>query len=196
MPAANTLLRKTLFGKVWDDHVIVTSPQGEDLLYVDFNYINEGQSFLAFDQLRLEGRKSARPQQHLAVTDHYLPTINRQDGIEGIANPEIRNVVSMMANNAAEFGLPHIHMHHARQGIAHVIGPELGISQPGMLITCNDSHTATHGAMGACAIPISRMIERMMSLAVTIGDKVPSTLMRIVFGRFIQTVWVATTCRS
>ena len=130
MPAA-----KTLFGKVWDDHVIVTSPQGEDLLYVDFNYINEGQSFLDFDQLRLEGRKSARPQQHLAVTDHYLPTINRQAGIEGIANPEIRNVVSMMANNAAEFGLPHIHMHHARQGIAHVIGPELGISQPGMLIT-------------------------------------------------------------
>jgi hypothetical protein len=128
MPTANTL-----FGKVWDDHVIVTSPQGEDLLYTDFNYINEGQSFLAFDQLRLEGRTSARPEQHLAVTDHYLPTINRQAGIEGIANPEIRNVVSMMANNAAEFGLPHIHMHHARQGIAHVIGPELGISQPGML---------------------------------------------------------------
>jgi 3-isopropylmalate/(R)-2-methylmalate dehydratase large subunit len=144
----------TLFGKVWKEHVIVTSPQGEDLLYVDFNYINEGQSFLAFDQLRIEGRKSYRPEQHLAVTDHYLPTINRSAGLPGIKNAEIRNVVSMMANNAAEFGLPHVHMHHERQGIAHVIGPELGISQPGMLITCNDSHTATHGAMGACAIPI------------------------------------------
>jgi 3-isopropylmalate/(R)-2-methylmalate dehydratase large subunit len=168
---------KTLFGKVWDDHVIVTSPQGEDLLYVDFNYINEGQSFLAFDQLRLEGRKSARPQQHLAVTDHYLPTINRQAGIEGIANPEIRNVVSMMANNAAEFGLPHIHMHHARQGIAHVIGPELGISQPGMLITCNDSHTATHGAMGACAIPIggSNQLRHVVATQ-TVWMKRPKTM--------------------
>src|ERR1700733_5537927 len=95
---------KTLFEKVWGEHVIVTSPQGEDLLYVDFNYINEGQSFLAFDQLRIEGRKSYRPEQHLAVTDHYLPTINRSAGLPGIKNAEIRNVVSMMANNAAEFG--------------------------------------------------------------------------------------------
>jgi 3-isopropylmalate/(R)-2-methylmalate dehydratase large subunit len=145
---------QTLFEKVWNQHVVVTSPQGEDLLYVDFNYINEGQSFLAFDQLRIEKRTSFRPNQHLAVTDHYLPTINRQAGIEGIANAEVRNVVSMMANNAAEFGLPHINWHHRRQGIAHVVGPELGISLPGMLITCNDSHTATHGALGACAIPI------------------------------------------
>ena len=67
---------RTLFDKVWSDHVIVVSPQGEDLLYVDFNLINEGQSFLAFDQLRIEGRRARRPQQHLAVTDHYLPTIN------------------------------------------------------------------------------------------------------------------------
>jgi 3-isopropylmalate/(R)-2-methylmalate dehydratase large subunit len=145
---------QTLFDKIWNEHVVVTSPQGEDLLYVDFNYINEGQSFLAFDQLRIEGRKSFRPNQHLAVTDHYLPTTNRAAGLPGITNPEIRNVVAMMANNAADFGLPHVHMHHPRQGIAHVIGPELGISLPGMLITCNDSHTATHGAMGACAIPI------------------------------------------
>ena len=153
-PSQTPTAPRTLFGKIWDDHVVVTSPQGEDLLYVDFNYINEGQSFLAFDQLRLEGRTAFRPQQHLAVTDHYLPTTSRKGGIAAIPNPEIRNVVAMMANNAEEFGLPHVNMHHARQGIAHVIGPELGISQPGMLITCNDSHTATHGAMGACAIPI------------------------------------------
>jgi 3-isopropylmalate/(R)-2-methylmalate dehydratase large subunit len=168
---------RTLFGKIWDDHVIVTSPQGEDLLYVDFNYINEGQSFLAFDQWRLEARSCARPEQHLAVTDHYLPTINRQAGIAGIANPEIRNVVSMMADNAAEFGLPHIHMHHKRQGIAHVIGPELGISQPGMLITCNDSHTATHGAMGACAIPIggSNQLRHVVATQ-TVWMKRPKTM--------------------
>ena len=71
---------RTLFEKIWSDHVIVVSPQGEALLYVDFNLINEGQSFLAFDQLRIEGRQSRRPEQHLAVTDHYLPTINRERG--------------------------------------------------------------------------------------------------------------------
>jgi len=125
---------ETLFDRIWNEHVVVTSPQGADLLYTDFNYINEGQSFLAFDQLRMENRRSFRPNQHLAVTDHYLPTINRAAGEAGIKNPEIRNVVVMMTNNAAEFGLPHIDMHHRRQGIAHVIG--------------------THGAVGACAIPI------------------------------------------
>jgi 3-isopropylmalate/(R)-2-methylmalate dehydratase large subunit len=144
----------TLFEKVWNDHVIVTSPQGEDLLYVDFNMINEGGAFLAFDQLRLEGRTARRPHQHLAVTDHYLPTTNRARGLAGIANPEIRRVVEMQDENATAFALPHIGMHHRLQGIAHVIAPELGISQPGMTITCNDSHTATTGAFGVLAIPI------------------------------------------
>jgi 3-isopropylmalate/(R)-2-methylmalate dehydratase large subunit len=168
---------RTLLGKVWNEHVIVTSPQGEDLLYVDFNYINEGGSFLAFDQLRLEGRISHRPEQHLAITDHYLPTIGRAAGIDGIANPEIRNVVAQMANNAADFGLPHMHMHHVRQGIAHVVGPELGISQPGMLITCNDSHTATHGAMGACAIPIGASNQlRHVVATQTVWMKRPRTM--------------------
>jgi 3-isopropylmalate/(R)-2-methylmalate dehydratase large subunit len=146
--------KKTLFQKIWDEHVIVTSPQGEDLLYADFNFINEGQSFLAFDQLRIEGRESRRPQQHLAITDHYLPTKNRERGPAGIEDKEIRNVVEMLANNSTDFALPHINMNHPKQGIAHVVGPELGFSQPGMLITCNDSHTATHGAYGALAIPI------------------------------------------
>ena len=145
---------RTLFEKIWSDHVIERSPQGEELLYVDFNMINEGQSFLAFDQLRMEGRTSRCPQQHMAVTDHYLPTINRDRGTAGMPNPEIRRVVEMMDENATEFGLPHIGWSHPDQGIAHVIGPELGISQPGMLITCNDSHTATHGACGALAMPI------------------------------------------
>jgi 3-isopropylmalate/(R)-2-methylmalate dehydratase large subunit len=145
---------RTLFEKTWSDHVIVTSPQGEELLYVDFNLINEGQSFLAFDQLRMEGRTSRRPQQQLAVTDHYLPTINRSKGTAGMPNPEIRRVVEMLDENATEFALPHIGWHHRDQGIAHVIAPELGFAQPGMLITCNDSHTATNGACGALAIPI------------------------------------------
>src|SRR5271155_3258937 len=145
---------RTLFEKIWADHVIVMSPQGEELLGVDFNLINEGQSFLAFDQLRMEGRKARRPERHLAVTDHYLPTINRSLGTAGMTNPEIRRVVEMLDENSAEFKLPHVGWFHPDQGIAHVISPELGIAQPGMLITCNDSHTATNGACGALAVPI------------------------------------------
>jgi 3-isopropylmalate/(R)-2-methylmalate dehydratase large subunit len=144
----------TIFEKVWNEHAIVRSPGGEDLLYVDFNMMNEGGAFLAFDQLRLEKRSVRRPSQHLAITDHYLPTTNRAAGPAGIANMEIRRVVEMLDENARDFALPHIDMHHRLQGIAHVVAPELGISQPGMLITCNDSHTATNGAFGALATPI------------------------------------------
>jgi 3-isopropylmalate/(R)-2-methylmalate dehydratase large subunit len=144
----------TIFEKVWNEHVIVRSPAGEDLLYVDFNLMNEGGAFLAFDQLRLEQRRARRPSQHLAITDHYLPTTNRAAGPAGIGNPEIRRVVEMLDENARDFALPHLDMHHRLQGIAHVVAPEIGLVQPGMLITCNDSHTATNGAFGALATPI------------------------------------------
>src|SRR3984893_18038103 len=168
---------RTLLDKLWSDHVIVVSPQGEDLLYVDFNLINEGQSFLAFDQLRIEGRKPRCPQQHLAVTDHYLPTINRAHGTAGMANPEIRRVVEMLDENSSEFALPHVGWHHRDQGIAHVIAPELGIAQPGMLITCNDSHTATNGAVGALAIPVGGGNQLRHVLATqTVWLKKPKTL--------------------
>jgi 3-isopropylmalate/(R)-2-methylmalate dehydratase large subunit len=168
---------RTLFDKIWSEHVIVVSPQGEDLLYADFNLINEGQSFLAFDQLRIEGRMPRRPQQHLAVTDHYLPTINRSLGSAGISNPEIRRVVEMLDENATDFALPHIGMHHRDQGIAHVIAPELGLAQPGMLITCNDSHTATNGACGALAIPIGGSSQLRHVLATqTVWLKKPKTM--------------------
>src|ERR1700726_5272705 len=99
-------MSRTLFDKIWSDHVIVVSPQGEELLYVDFNLINEGHSFLAFDQLRIEGRQSRRPEQHLAVTDHYLPTVNRERGTAGMPNAEIRRVVEMMDENARIFRFP------------------------------------------------------------------------------------------
>src|SRR5216684_260251 len=168
---------RTLFDKIWSEHVIVVSPQGEDLLYVDFNLINEGQSFLAFDQLRNEGRRARRPQQHLAVTDHYLPTVNRSLGSAGISNPEIRRVVEMLDENAAELALPHIGWHHRDQGIAHVIAPELGLAQPGMLITCNDSHTATNGACGVLAIPIGGSNQLRHVLATqTVWLKNPKTM--------------------
>src|SRR6202049_3176552 len=180
---------RTLFEKIWSDHVIVVSPQGEALLYVDFNLINEGQSFLAFDQLRIEGRQSRRPEQHLAVTDHYLPTINRSLGPAGISNLEIRRVVEMLDENAAEFALPHIGWHHRDQGIAHVIAPELGIAQPGMLITCNDSHTATNGACGALAIPIGGGNQlRHVVATQTVWLKKPKTMRISIDGKLAKAV--------
>jgi 3-isopropylmalate/(R)-2-methylmalate dehydratase large subunit len=180
---------RTLFAKIWDEHVIVRSPQGEELLYVDFNMINEGQSFLAFDQLRLEGRTARRPQQHMAVTDHYLPTINRDRGTAGMANPEIRRVVEMMDENATEFNLPHVGWHHPDQGIAHVIGPELGVSQPGMLISCNDSHTATHGACGVLAMPIGGGNQLRHVIATqTVWMQRPKTMCIVVGGTLPEAV--------
>jgi 3-isopropylmalate/(R)-2-methylmalate dehydratase large subunit len=182
-------MNRTLFEKIWSEHVIVTSPQGEDLLYVDFNLINEGASFLAFDQLRMEGRTSRRPQQHLAITDHYLPTTNRSLGPAGMPNPEIRRVVEMLDENTREFNVPHIGWHHRDQGIGHVVGPELGISQPGMLITCNDSHTATHGACGALAVPIGGGNQLKHVLATqTVWLKKPKTLRISIEGALPSTV--------
>lgn len=144
---------RTLLDKLWDEHLIA-SAQGEDLLGVDLNMITEGGAFLAFDQLRLDRRRTRAADRQLAFTDHYLPTTNRAAGIAGIANAEIRHVVEMQNENTAEFGIPHIGVHHARQGIGHVVAPELGLSLPGLMITCNDSHTATQGAFGALACPI------------------------------------------
>jgi len=180
---------RTLFQKIWSEHVIVASPQGEELLYVDFNLINEGQSFLAFDQLRIEGRRSRRPQQHLAVTDHYLPTINRGLGTAGMPNPEIRRVVEMLEENAREFRLPHVGWSHSDQGIAHVIAPELGIAQPGMLMTCNDSHTATNGACGALAVPIGGGSQlRHVVATQTVWLKRPKTLRISIDGKLPEAV--------
>ncbi len=167
----------TMFEKIWADHVIVAAPEGEDLLYVDLNFMNEGGAFLAFDQLRLEGRKVHRPLQNIPITDHYIPTTNRHLGIPGIPNPEIRHVVEMQDNNARDFGLPHIHMNHPNQGIAHVVAPELGLALPGMLITCNDSHTATNGALGAVASPIGASMQLRHVLATqTVWLKKPKTM--------------------
>jgi len=180
---------RTLFEKIWSEHEIILSPQGETLLYVDFNLINEGQSFLAFDQLRLEGRQSRRPEQHLAVTDHYLPTINRNLGTAGMPNAEIRRVVEMLDENSRDFGLPHIGWFDTDQGIAHVIAPELGFAQPGMLITCNDSHTATNGACGALAAPIGGGNQLRHVIATqTVWLKKPKTMRISIDGRLPEAV--------
>ena len=167
----------SLFDRVWARHVIVANPGGEELLFVDKNLVHEGGTFLAFDQMRSEDLKVRKPKQTLAVTDHYLPSTNRATAPASIANPEIRRVVEALDRNAREFGIEHYGVHHPRQGIIHVIGPELGWTQPGLLIACCDSHTATHGALGALPIAIGQSNQLRHVLATqTIWQKKPKTL--------------------
>lgn len=174
---------QTLLDKIWAEHVIVPRPGGEDLLFVDLNLVHEGGTFLAFDQLRMEGRRVRKPSQTLAITDHYLPSVNRAAGFAGISNPEIRNVVEWLDQNTREFGIEHIGMDDPRQGITHVIAPELGLAQPGLLITCCDSHTATQGAMGALAMPIGQSTQERHVLATqTIWQKKPKSMRIVVDG--------------
>ncbi len=143
---------KTLFDKIWDAHVVETLPDGTALLYIDLHLTHEVTTPQAYDGLRAAGRKVRRPDLTLAVVDHNIATdASRRTGI---VDPESRLQVETLERNVAEFGVPYIPLLDARQGIVHVIGPELGRSLPGMTIVCGDSHTSTHGAMGALAFGI------------------------------------------
>ena len=138
-----------MFEKIWDRHVIAEE-EGELLLYVDRGYIHESSSHM-FAQLEAKSRKVARPKQIFAHTDHYVPTATRAGGIEGIPIPEIRNMVKLLHANAAKHGVTLFGLDDPRQGILHIVPPELGITQPGLLIVGADSHTSTHGAFGSLA---------------------------------------------
>ncbi len=176
----------SLFDRVWARHVIVPDVNhagGEELLFVDRNLVHEGGTFLAFDQMRAEGHTVRKPKQTLAVTDHYLPSTNRATAPASIANAEIRRVVEALDHNAREFGIEHYGVHHPRQGIIHVIGPELGWTQPGLLIACCDSHTATHGALGALPVPIGQSNQLRHVLATqTLWQKKPKTMRIVIDG--------------
>jgi len=142
---------RTLFDKIWDAHLVERQEDGTCLLYIDRHLVHEVTSPQAFEGLRLSGRKVRRPDATLAVPDHNVPTSNRDQGIE---DPESRLQVETLARNCSEFGVPFIPMNDVRQGIVHIIGPEQGLTQPGMTIVCGDSHTSTHGAFGALAFGI------------------------------------------
>ena len=142
---------RTLFDKVWDSHVVRSDPSGIDLLYVDLHLVQEVSSPQAFSQLRLDGHRVRRPDLTLATADHAVPTQGR--GL-AMADDEARLQVETLTRNCEEFGVPLHGMGSPRQGIVHVIGPELGLTQPGMTIVCGDSHTSTHGAFGALAFGI------------------------------------------
>ncbi|MBC4017684.1 3-isopropylmalate dehydratase large subunit [Siccirubricoccus deserti] len=143
---------RTLFDKIWDAHVVETLPDGTALLYIDLHLTHEVTTPQAFDGLRAAGRKLRRPDATLGVIDHNIATDSSR--YTGIIDPESRLQVETLERNAAEFGMPLIPLLDERQGIVHVIGPELGRSLPGMTIVCGDSHTSTHGAMGALAFGI------------------------------------------
>jgi len=142
---------KTLFDKIWDDHLVETQDDGACLLYIDRHLVHEVTSPQAFEGLRVAGRRVRRPEATLAVADHNVPTTDRS---AGIAEPESRLQVETLEKNCAEFGVPLFGMDDPRQGIVHIIGPEQGFTLPGMTIVCGDSHTATHGAFGALAFGI------------------------------------------
>jgi 3-isopropylmalate/(R)-2-methylmalate dehydratase large subunit len=139
---------KTLYDKIWDDHVVHESDDGTCVLYIDRHLVHEVTSPQAFEGLRLAGRKVRAPEKTLAVVDHNVPTSDRSKGID---DPESKLQVETMAMNAKDFGLEYFNEHDQRQGICHIIGPEQGFTLPGMTIVCGDSHTSTHGAFGALA---------------------------------------------
>ena len=169
-----------MFDKIWDEHVIV-SREGEALLYVDRNFVHEG-SFHAFGALAKEGRKVRRPRQTFGTADHYVPTVGRERGVAGIGDPEVRGMVELFERNTRENDVLHLGMNDPRQGIVHVIGPELGITQPGLTIACGDSHTSTHGALGALAFGIGASQLKQILATQCIWQKKPKTLRIVVDG--------------
>jgi 3-isopropylmalate/(R)-2-methylmalate dehydratase large subunit len=148
---------RTLYEKIWDDHVVDRRPDGTCIIYIDRHLVHEVTSPQAFEGLRREGRPVRRPDLTLAVPDHNLPTTARL-GADGkrlpIADPESAQQLAMLESNVAEFGVPYIDATADRQGIVHVVGPEQGFTLPGTTLVCGDSHTAAHGALGSLAFGI------------------------------------------
>ena len=142
---------RTLFDKIWAAHVIGPAGEGTYLLYIDLLLCHEVTSPQAFDGLRLSGRSVRRPDLTLATEDHNVPTL---DWDKPIADPVSRTQVETLRRNAEEFGVRLHPLGDVEQGIVHVVGPQLGLTQPGMTIVCGDSHTSTHGAFGAIAFGI------------------------------------------
>jgi 3-isopropylmalate/(R)-2-methylmalate dehydratase large subunit len=154
---------RTLFDKIWDSHVVNRLPDGTCILYIDRHLVHEVTSPQAFEGLRMAGRKLRRPDCTIAVADHNIPTIGARTPAD-IKEEDSRIQVQTLEKNVKEFGVPYIPILDVRQGIVHIIGPELGISLPGTTIVCGDSHTSTHGAMGALAFGIGTSeVEHVMA---------------------------------
>jgi len=154
---------RTLFDKIWASHVVERLPDGTCILYIDRHLVHEVTSPQAFEGLRMAGRKLRRPDMTIAVADHNIPTVGSRIPAD-IKEEDSRIQVETLEKNVKEFGVPYIPILDVRQGIVHIIGPELGLSLPGTTIVCGDSHTSTHGALGALAFGIGTSeVEHVMA---------------------------------
>jgi len=170
---------KTLFEKIWDKHLVASIDESTNLVFIDLHLVHEVTSPQAFDSLRLAGRKVKHPEMTLATVDHGVPTSNR---LLGIKDPLSKIQIEALENNCKEFGVTLFGINDPRQGIVHVIGPEQGITQPGMTIVCGDSHTATHGAFGALAFGIGTSEVEHVLATQTLAMEKPKTMKVEVIG--------------
>ncbi len=168
---------KTLYDKIFDDHVVDRQPDGTCLLYIDRHLVHEVTSPQAFEGLRMAGRKVHAPEKTLAVVDHNVPTSDRSHGIDDV---ESRTQVETLAQNARDFGIEYYNELDKRQGIVHVVGPEQGFTLPGTTIVCGDSHTSTHGAFGALAHGIGTSeVEHVLATQTLIQQKAKNMLVQV-----------------
>lgn len=173
---------KTLYDKLWESHIVEDRSDGTSLLYIDRHLIHEVTSPQAFEGIKLAGRKIWRPGANLATPDHNVPTLTeeRKGGIAGIVDPFSRLQVEILNINCQEQGIVEFGMEDKRQGIVHVVGPEQGLTQPGMTIVCGDSHTSTHGALGALAQGIGTSeVEHVLTTQCLIQKKMKNMLVQV-----------------
>src|SRR5216117_3645014 len=172
--------KRTLFEKVWDEHVVSAPAERLPLLYIDLHLVHEVTSPQAFEGLRAAGRKVRQPHRTVATVDHNVPTTPRGTPI---ADPIAARQIQALQKNCKEFEVPLFDMDSPEQGIVHVIGPELGLTQPGMTIVCGDSHTSTHGAFGALAFGIGTSeVEHVLATQCLVASQ-PRTLEAHIIGR-------------
>jgi 3-isopropylmalate/(R)-2-methylmalate dehydratase large subunit len=174
-------MAKTLYDKIWDSHLI-ESTQSSSLIYIDKQLIHEVTSPQAFEGLRLSGRKPRRKDAHLAVADHNVPTTSadRGNGTKGIKDKTSKIQVDTLEANCKEFGIQYFDLDDKKQGIVHIVGPEQGLTQPGMTIVCGDSHTSTHGAFGALAFGIGTSeVEHVLATQTLIQKRSKNMLVRV-----------------
>ncbi|MEX2081727.1 MAG: aconitase family protein, partial [Dehalococcoidia bacterium] len=164
---------RTLSEKIWDSHLVRQEAGKPDLLYIDLHLVHEVTSPQAFDGLRMAGRRVRRPDLTLATVDHNVPTVDRD---KPWVDPLSVQQVEALRKNTAEFGVPLFGVEDIRQGIVHVIGPEQGLTQPGLTIVCGDSHTSTHGAFGALAFGIGTSEVEHVLATQTLPQSRPKTM--------------------
>ena len=171
---------KTLYDKLWDDHLVKQRDDGSALIYIDRHLLHEVTSPQAFEGLRLANRKPWRIDANLATPDHNVPTTDRAMGIDGIVDPVSRIQVETLDSNCDEFGILEFKIKDQRQGIVHVIGPEQGATLPGMTIVCGDSHTTTHGAFGCLAHGIGTSeVEHVLATQCLVQQKMKNMLVKV-----------------